>query len=186
MPAQLNPKEKEKIVDHLFAVFRDYGYDGASLSVFSKATGLGKSSLYHHFPKGKEQMAEAVLEKGRTFIQGNIASAANTPEPLKTRVRNVVAALNELYSDGRSHCVLARLACAEIGSDGRRLVQEILGLWTNAIAKLASDSGMRQVQAQVFAEDWIAKLQGSLVIYAANGDLKPFQRNMDSLTALAK
>lgn len=63
MPAALDEKEKAQIVGRLFIVFRDHGYEGASLADLSRATKLGKSSLYHHFPRGKEQMAEAVDRK---------------------------------------------------------------------------------------------------------------------------
>ncbi|HYZ15520.1 MAG TPA: helix-turn-helix domain-containing protein, partial [Candidatus Acidoferrum sp.] len=49
-------------VERLFTVFRDQGYAGASISQIAEATGLGRSSLYHYFPGGKEDMALAVLE----------------------------------------------------------------------------------------------------------------------------
>ena len=44
---------REAVVERLMAVIRREGYDGASLAQLSKATGLGKGSLYHHFPSGK-------------------------------------------------------------------------------------------------------------------------------------
>ena len=87
MPAPLDANEKLEIIDRLFVVFRDRGYEGSSLADLSQATGLGKSSLYHHFPRGKEQMAEAVLERGRSFIQSAIAEVARSPEPLRVRIR---------------------------------------------------------------------------------------------------
>ncbi|TGQ06111.1 helix-turn-helix domain-containing protein, partial [Mesorhizobium sp. M00.F.Ca.ET.217.01.1.1] len=40
-------------------VFREHGYEGASLALIGAATGLGKGSLYHFFPGGKEEMARA-------------------------------------------------------------------------------------------------------------------------------
>jgi len=35
-------------------------------------------------------------------------------------------------------------------------------------------------------EDWIARVQGSLILYAANGDCTPFERTMTALLDLAK
>ena len=55
MPAAL--ASREVVLERLLATFRDQGYDGASLAELSAATGLGKSSLYHHFPGGKVDMA---------------------------------------------------------------------------------------------------------------------------------
>ena len=148
MPAALDAKEKEKIIDRLFSVFRDHGYEGASLAVFSQATGLGKSSLYHHFPGGKEQMAEAVLGQGKTFVENAIAEVARSPEPLKIRIRKIVAAFDQLYEGGRNYCLLGRLACDGIGPDARQTVREIVTLWINAIAELARASGMSQPRAR--------------------------------------
>ncbi|UWZ81789.1 TetR/AcrR family transcriptional regulator [Occallatibacter riparius] len=186
MPAALDAKEKAEIVDRLFVVFQDHGYEGASLADLSRATGLGKSSLYHHFPGGKEQMAEAVLEKGKAFIQAAVADVAKSAEPLKARVRRIVAALDQLYANGRNPCVLGRLAVSEIGPKGRQLAHDIFSIWTDGVAHLARETGMSQVRARQFAEDWIARVQGSLILYAANGDCSPFERAMNQLLELAK
>ncbi len=186
MPAALDAKEREGIVDRLFVVFRDHGYEGASLADLSRATGLGKSSLYHHFPRGKEQMAEAVLGKGKAFIQSALADVARSPEPLKVRIRKIIRALETLYAGGSNPCVLGRLAVSEMGPGGRKVAQEIFTIWTDAIARVAGESGMSQSRAHQFGEDWVARVQGTLIVYAATGDCTPFARAMASLLELAK
>lgn len=186
MPAALDAKEREEILNRLFVVFRDHGYEGASLADLSRATGLGKSSLYHHFPRGKEQMAEAVLGKGKAFIQSALVDVARSPEPLRIRIRKIIRALETLYAGGSNPCVLGRLAVSEIGPKGRKIAQEIFTIWTDAIARLAGESGMPQLRAHHFAEDWVARVQGTLILFAATGDCTPFERAMASLLELAK
>ena len=186
MPAALDAQEKSRIVDRLFLVFRDRGYEGSSLAYLSQATGLGKSSLYHHFPRGKEQMAEVVLERGKAFIQSAITDVAKSREPLKIRIRKIAAAFDQLYAGGCNPCVLGKLAIADIGAAGHQLARDILELWTTAIAELARDSGMPGTRARQFAEDWIARVQGSLILHSANGDRKPFERALSALTQLAE
>lgn len=186
MPAALGPKERAEIVDRLFVVFRDHGYDGASLADLSRATGLGKSSLYHHFPRGKEQMAEAVLGQAKSFIAGAVDEVARSSEPLKVRIRKIVAALEKLYAGGRNPCVLGRLANAGLGPAGRQIMRDIFTLWMNAVADLARESGMSAPRARHFSADWMARLQGSLILFAANDDSGPFDRAMDLLLELAK
>ena len=186
MPAALDAKEREEILNRLFVVFRDHGYEGASLADLSRATGLGKSSLYHHFPRGKEQMAEAVLGKGKAFIQSALVDVARSPEPLRIRIRKIIRALETLYAGGSNPCVLGRLAVSEIGPKGRKIAQEIFTIWTDAIARLAGESGMPQLRAHQFAEDWVARVQGTLILFAATGDCTPFERAMASLLELAK
>ena len=58
----------EKLIERLTSVFRIYGYEGASLSRIAEATGLQRASLYHRFPGGKEEMAEAVLNACRPLV----------------------------------------------------------------------------------------------------------------------
>src|ERR1700760_2204863 len=186
MPAALDAKEKAEIIGRLFVVFRDRGYEGSSLADLSGATGLGKSSLYHHFPRGKEQMAEAVLEQGRTFIQSAVADVAKSSEPLKSRIRKIVTALDQLYASGKNPCVLGRLAVSEIGPAGKKLARDIFAMWTDAVAHLARESGMTELKARQFGEDWIARIQGALILHAATGDCKPFERAMNVLTDLTK
>jgi AcrR family transcriptional regulator len=185
MPAALDAKAKSEIVGRLFVTFRDHGYEGSSLADLSQATGLGKSSLYHHFPRGKEQMAEVVLEQGKAFIQSAVADVAKSEEPLKIRIRKIIAAFDQIYANGRNPCVLGRLATADIGAAAHEIAREIFEIWTNAIAGLARDSGMAPGRSRHFAEDWIARVQGSLILYAANGDCHPYERAMAALAELA-
>ena len=184
MPAPL--ASKDEIIDRLFTVFRDRGFEGASLADLSRATGLGKSSLYHYFPGGKEQMAEAVLDRARALIDNAIVEVAQAPEPLKVRTRKIVAALEQLYAGGRTLCVLGQLATATIGTDARHDLREAFTHWIGAIARLAAESGMSAGRARQFAEDWVARLQGALILQSATGDTGPFKRVMHALLEVAK
>jgi AcrR family transcriptional regulator len=185
MPAPL--ASKDEIIDRLFAVFRDRGFDGASLADLSRATGLGKSSLYHYFPRGKEQMAEAVLGRADELIQNAILAVAQGPEPLRARLRRIVATLEQIYAGGRAACVLGQLAAAAgIGTEGQQHLRGAFAHWIGAIERLAKDAGMPPVRARNFAEDWVAQLQGTLILQAATGNLAPFERTMKTLLDLAK
>ena len=184
MPAAL--LSKDEVIDRLFTVFRKRGFQGASLADLSRATGLGKSSLYHYFPRGKEQMAEAVLIRATAFIDDAILEVAQGPGPFKVRIRKIVAALEQLYGGGRIPCILGQLASSEIGTNAQQYLREALAHWIGAIAKLASEAGMSSVRARNFAEDWVAQLQGTLILQAATGNLGPFKRTMNTLLDLAR
>ena len=97
-----------------------------------------------------------------------------------------MTALDQMYDGGRNHCLLGRLAAAEIGSAGHQIEREIFATWVVAVAELARDSGMSQTRSRHFAEDWIAQLQGSLILHAATGDRGPFERALNLLSGLAK
>ena len=177
---------KNEIVDRLFTVFRDRGFEGASLTDLSRATGLGKSSLYHYFPEGKAQMAEAVLDRATALIDSEILGAALAPGPLKARVLKIVAAFDRIYAGGRTSCVLGQLAPSKIGAEARQGLRRAFTHWIEAIDRLAVESGMTAARARTFAEDWVAHLQGALILQSVSGDLGPFERAMNALLELAK
>ncbi len=184
MPAAL--ASKDEIVDRLFTVFRDRGFEGASLADLSRATGLGRSSLYHYFPEGKDQMAAAVLSRAEVVIDTQIFQVAQSPESLKARVRKIVSGLEQIYRGGRNACILGQLATAGLGPAARDSLRHSFQQWVAAIAKLARDSGMTEARARDFAEDWVARLQGALIMQAANESTRPFQRALKTLLDLAK
>jgi len=69
---------------------------------------------------------------------------------------------------------------------GKKLAHEIFASWTDAVAYLAQESGMTELKARRFGEGWIARVQGSLILHAATGDCRPFERAMNVLADLAK
>ena len=64
--------DRRDVVPLLAGVFGDHGWNGSSLSLISSRTGLGKGSLYHFFPRGKTEMAEAVLDDVDMWFQVNV------------------------------------------------------------------------------------------------------------------
>ena len=51
--------ERRDAIAAVAEVFREHGYAGSSLATITQQTGLVKGSLYHFFPNGKQEMAEA-------------------------------------------------------------------------------------------------------------------------------
>lgn len=177
---------KDEIIDRLFTVFRDRGFDGASIADLSRATGLGKSSLYHHFPAGKEQMVEAVLDRATALIDDEILKTAQSSGLLKGRIRKIVATLDRIYAGGRAPCVLGQLATSGIGTDAKQTLLQAFAHWIEAIEALARESGMSPMKARHFAEDWIARLQGALILQTTSGDAGPYRRTINALLELSK
>ncbi len=53
---------KEYIIDQAFKLFLDQSYEAVTISEISKAIGLTKGALYHHF-LNKEELFKAVIDK---------------------------------------------------------------------------------------------------------------------------
>jgi len=66
-------------------LFLDKGYDAASMADLAAATGLGKSSLYHHLAS-KDQLLAHICERPLAELQRELARAATLPEPAGVRL----------------------------------------------------------------------------------------------------
>jgi AcrR family transcriptional regulator len=64
--------ERPDVVPLVAEVFREFGYEGASLSRITEKSGVGKGSLYHFFPGGKEDMAKAVLDDVDAWFERHV------------------------------------------------------------------------------------------------------------------
>jgi AcrR family transcriptional regulator len=182
MPA---PKITDQdLLERLTRVFQDYGFEGASLSRISEATGLEKASLYHRFPGGKDQMAESVLAHvGRCFVENLLAPLRETG-PVTGRIRETARRIQSFYEDGRRSCLLDTLSLG----DGSPLLHEAVGrtyaAWLDSFAAAAREAGLSAGPARRRAEEAIMSIHGALVLARATGDTKPFGRAVARLPEL--
>lgn len=173
--------DDDTLLDRLTGVFRLYGFEGASLSRISKATGLGRASLYHRFPGGKEEMAKAVLERaGRWMTYGVLDPLSSRGTPTR-RIRLMAERLHEFYSGGRQSCLLDSLSLSSEQGEIRKRVKAGMTAWTRALAAVAREAGVPAKRAQQRAEDAIARIQGTLVLARATDDRRPFERALHEL-----
>lgn len=179
MPAALSTKEE--VLERLLATFRDQGYDGASLSELSTATGLGKSSLYHHFPGGKGDMAEQVLAHLDAALERAMFEPLRASGKPQQKLDAMLGALSAFYEGGKRACLLERL-CASV--DRKRFRRPLAGAfekWVGAVAALAREAGIPERLARSRAEDLVIRIEGSLVLCAGTNDTQSFTRTLAEL-----
>lgn len=172
---------KETYIPDLFQLFRQYGYDGVSLSKISQTTGLGKASLYHHFPQGKTEMLQAVLEyveNGlREYVLGPLKGNGSTEEKLEKMCRGI----DRIYCSGEQPCILASLQASATKDLFRERLQKLFSLWISAIAEVLIESGMEPELARKKGEDTAIAIQGSLIVSQSLSDPSIFQRVLQEL-----
>lgn len=172
-----------KLVDGLLAMFRRNGFEGTSLSDLRDATGLGRSSLYHRFPNGKQDMAVAALEETIRHFSEVVFSARNYECSVATRVESIAQALSLFYDEGRLPCLLETLS---VGSPPERIVdltRHAIQAWIDTFTALAAEAGACQVTAAERATDAVASIEGSLVIARTTGSTEAFNRAIATLPA---
>lgn len=162
-------------------VFRTEGYDGASMSGISAATGLQKSSLYHHFPNGKEDMAHAALDAlGAEAKEQMFAPLFSSATP-RQRLKNWAEGMSGFYGQGANNCILAAVTMSSDGKDLTPRVKEAFEAWISALAQVVTDAGFCEAVAQARARAAVEQVQGALIVARALDDTTGFQELIGNL-----
>ena len=164
--------ERADILPILAELFREHGYEGASLSLITERTGLGKGSLYHFFPGGKEEMAAAVLAEIDGWFEANIfRPLREATDPLEA-VTATLDATEEYFRSGRRVCLVGVFALSDTRDRFALAISGYFAGWRDAL----TDALVRAGQPADLAEEILAALQGGLVLARALDDPGTFQR----------
>jgi TetR/AcrR family transcriptional regulator len=103
-PVAAENTPREKILDAAEALFARRGFAGVGLSEIAEAVGLGKSSLFHHFPT-KAQLYAAVVERIladiETVLTQALAAGGTPVERLDRWIDTIVDLLGAQPSHAR-------------------------------------------------------------------------------------
>ncbi len=174
-------QSRDEIVRKLFDLFRHRGFEGAALSDISEATGLGRSSLYHHFPGGKDEMVFAVADFAHGQIETNILAPLAGEGPLAERIGAMLDTTSAMYDCGREPCLVASLMVSPgLAPDSAGKVQSILNDWIAALAAALEQAGIPAAEAKRRATAAIIDIQGALLVARASGDTGVFRDAMET------
>jgi len=172
---------KDTVITQLRDLFRQYGYEGTSLSKISEATGLGRASLYHYFPKGKEEMALAVLDRVYAELEENLLKPLKGKGKPIIRVRAMGKTLEQFYNGGQSSCFVDLLSIGEAQPLFQTPIRQTLTALLDALTQVLLEAGQEPKLAQQRAEDALIQIQGALVLSRCLGNTEPFQRAIAKL-----
>jgi TetR/AcrR family transcriptional repressor of lmrAB and yxaGH operons len=168
----------------LAELFREHGYDGASLSLISKATGLGKGSLYNFFPGGKEEMLAAVLAQIDAWFEAHVFEPLTQAEAAEAALAAMFDAVDGYFRSGRRVCLVGVLALGDASRDQfAGPVRSYFRRWVDALANALRRAGHDKGVAMALAEDVVAGIQGGIILARALEDPGAFGRTMAKLKA---
>ena len=172
---------KDTYIPCLLQLFRQYGYDGATLARIAEATGLGKASLYHHFPGGKDEMVQAVMEYLERWLAEKVLPSLQGDDTALEKLERMCDLLSELYEAGQQPCMSATLLLGSARDLFHDLVQARYFAWIEAVAEVLVKAGLDCTTAQQRGEDMVIALQGSLIVAQGMNRPEIFQRSLQQL-----
>jgi TetR/AcrR family transcriptional regulator, lmrAB and yxaGH operons repressor len=173
--------ERSDAIAPLAEVFREHGYEGASLALIGKATGLGKGSLYHFFPNGKEEMVRAVLEEISQWFEDAIYSPLRNESDVNGAIGAMLDSTDRYFSSGRRVCLVGALAVANTRDLFAQAIRGYFVAWVEALHSALIRQGRNVDQSRILAEEAVLAIQGAIVLSRAMDDPAVFQRAIAQL-----
>ena len=172
--------ERAAAIPALAEAFREHGYEGASVARLCAATGLGKGSLYHFFPGGKQEMAAAVLADVDAWFTGSVF------EPLRDAEAGDHAAISAMFDAVTAYFRSGRRVCLQgafaLGRERDLFAATIAGYfdrWIAALAAALHAAGHSERAARLTAVETVAAIQGAIVLSRALDDPEIFLQVID-------
>jgi len=173
---------REDLIARLAEVFRAHGYDGASLAAIGEATGLGKGSLYHAFPGGKAEMAEAVLTDIESWFEARIFEPLRSQPPVEA-VTAMLESVRAYFEEGRRICLVGAFALGDTRDRFAAAVNRYFERWHTALAGCLERGGLSSAHADRLASETLAAIQGGLILARARDDSRLFTEAIECQAA---
>jgi TetR/AcrR family transcriptional regulator, lmrAB and yxaGH operons repressor len=175
---------KQTYIPILLKLFRQFGYEGVTLTKISQATGLGKASLYHHFPGGKAEMATVALAEVNQWFETKMLPILNSEQERSPIVifQSMCQETSRFFNSGKNPCLWAVLVMEETSDTlFHDEISSALTKWIDAIAEVLIAAGVDRKLAQQRGEDAIITIQGALIVSRGLRNYAPFQRVLQQL-----
>lgn len=173
--------EREDVVPLLAEVFRTYGFEGASLARITEGTRLGKGSIYHFFPGGKEEMAAAVLTEIDGWFRRHVFEPLRESADAVEGIAAMFEQVGRYFLSGRKVCLVGVFALGNERDRFAERVREYFSAWIDALAAALMRAGRSSEQAFALAEEVVGGIQGALVLARAFDRPEMFTATLDRL-----
>lgn len=156
------------------------------MAILQDASSLGRGSLYHFFPGGKEEMAAAVLADIQAWFDERIfaplRATSTSKEDARQGIHTMFGEVRAYFRSGRRVCLPGAFA---VGRERDRFDQAVRGYFTEWVDVLtaaldatgASESRSRALQL-------IATVQGGIILARALNDPDAFDTAVNSARSL--
>ncbi|TGQ40605.1 MULTISPECIES: TetR/AcrR family transcriptional regulator [unclassified Mesorhizobium] len=168
--------DRDGLLAILAEVFREHGYEGASLALIGQATGLGKGSLYHFFPGGKEEMAAAVIAHIDHWFETNVFAPLQDVQEPRAGISRMLQATDHYFRSGRRVCLVGAFALDDARDLFAKEIKTYFSRWVAHLAEALKRTGRGEAQAADLAEETVAAIQGALTLARAFDDTAVFSR----------
>lgn len=160
----------------LAEVFREHGFEGSTLSMLSKATGLGKGSLYNFFPGGKEEMMAAVLADIDQWFAKVIFLPLESSDDPSTAIILMMRDVTSYFRSGSKVCLIGWVGLGSSRDAFSHQTDGYFARWISSLARCLEHGHVPKTLAFQLAEETVSGIQGAIILSRALGEEATFSR----------
>src|SRR5262249_1087553 len=157
---------RDRMLDAAETLMREGGFAGAGIKQIAARGRAPIGSLYHHFPRGKTQLAAEALERHGDKARRLLESMFDRDTPVAARIRGVSGgAAGECDGSGRDRgCAIGAVTLDLTATDEplRDICEGAFDRWIDTIAEHLP--WRHQAARRSFAEMVVTTLEGAFVL----------------------
>jgi TetR/AcrR family transcriptional regulator, lmrAB and yxaGH operons repressor len=157
-------------------LLRDQGYTATGRAQLLTESGVSNGSLYHHFPGGMEELAEAALEaSGRAVANALREALDGAPSTAAGIGRFLDVAAQPAGGEPCPGCPIAPAALESpiISPRLRTVAAQCFDQWKGLIAARLRTDGWPERSVAETASAALALIEGALLLARVSGDVSP-------------
>lgn len=178
-----NPEHtKQLIIEKALPIFNTKGYNAASISDITAATGITKGAIYGNF-KNKDEVATAAFERGVEIVVGEITKRVKAKKTAPEKLTAIIAFYEEYLKEppipGGCPVLNSSIEADDSLPFLRSRVIRSIALLKDSLMKIVNRGILegqinRGVDAEEFANFFYSTIEGAISVSRIEGDGRSF------------
>ena len=178
-----NPEHtKELIIEKALPIFNTKGYNAASISDITAATGITKGAIYGNF-KNKDEVATAAFERGVEIVAGALAKRVRAEKTAPNKLIAIMDFYEEYLNDppipGGCPVLNSSIEADDNLPFLRSRVIRSIALLKGSVMKIINRGIMegqvkRDIDVEEFTNFFYATIEGAISVSRIEGDSRSF------------
>jgi TetR/AcrR family transcriptional repressor of lmrAB and yxaGH operons len=182
------PRHRGAIVRAAAMLFRRNGFAATGINEIAEVSGAPKGSLYHYFPNGKDQIAEAAVRFAGAGVVATLEQLEREHDSAAAMIRAYCKLLAGWMakSSFRDGCPIATtlLESAPQSADMAAAGREAFAGWCAVIARALVRDGFGRAEARRLARLTVSSIEGALILARVERGPAPIDDVAKSLAAV--
>src|SRR4051812_1667571 len=171
------PRHRGAIVRAAAMLFRRNGFAATGINEIAEVSGAPKGSLYHYFPDGKDQIAEAAVRFAGAGVVGTLEKLEKEHDSASAMIRAYCRLLAGWMAKSgfRDGCPISTTLLesapqsAALAAAGR---EDFAG-WCAVIARALVRDGFGKAEAKRLSTLAVSAIEGALILARVEGNAAP-------------